>query len=180
MVSLKKLKMKRPTLHLPGKKKHAKKEENAMIEEEPTIKGPSENDPIMEDREDAGETNVVTEKETEVVEKIEEDERSPPADDESILTDANEYTEELSTVKEESFEKDDAEEKAVEEDEEAPLPEPAVMTAKEGTPSYIEKSTTESASILDEILTVDNTILKSEDVSPVSTSAFCGGFCFKN
>mmetsp|Transcript_26807 Transcript_26807/g.57007 ORF Transcript_26807/g.57007 Transcript_26807/m.57007 type:complete len:237 (+) Transcript_26807:105-815(+) len=144
MVSLKKMKIRTPSFRRKTKKERVEKEETVEADELPTVQiTPVENDPIMEDREDAEETNAAPAPSLSAEEErqVEDDERSPPADDEaepepeaeaevepeaeepalkgidddSVMTEAKEAVDDaLSTVKEEPS-KEEAEEKAAEE-----------------------------------------------------------------
>mmetsp|Transcript_29352 Transcript_29352/g.62366 ORF Transcript_29352/g.62366 Transcript_29352/m.62366 type:complete len:156 (+) Transcript_29352:115-582(+) len=155
MVSMK-MKLKKPTFKILGKKH---KKEESTITVEPTIeRTPVENDPIMEDREDADNVAQMEEERHPT-----NDERSPPADDGSVLTEVND---DLSTVKEEPS-KEEAEEDAAQES--------APHAREQDTPSFVEKDTSPS---MDESLTLDAAITGPGDLSPVHTPAFCG--CFGN
>lgn len=162
------MKLKKPNFNILKKNKKDKEESTIIVE--PTIERipeAEENDPIMEDREDADETNVVAQEAERYT--LDDDERSPPADDGSVLTETNASKNDLSTVKEEPSKEEEAEEKAVLAEEEA-APTADEEDTLEDTPSYVEKK----ESMMDESLTLD-----APYVSPTNNPAFCG-FCFSN
>mmetsp|Transcript_27958 Transcript_27958/g.50585 ORF Transcript_27958/g.50585 Transcript_27958/m.50585 type:complete len:188 (-) Transcript_27958:182-745(-) len=187
MVSLKKMKLRKPTFKILGKK-GASKEEIIEIADEPkpTVEiTPVENDPIMEDREDADESNATPSPAASVEEEkseVDDEERSPPdeddeeempvvkaGDDDSVMTEANEGDDALSTVKEEPS-KEEAEAKAAEET--APPAEFPVEEEESGS----------LAQTMDEDLTLDateaSTLHETGCTTPVHAPAFCG--CFGN
>lgn len=182
--------MKKPSFL--GKKSPKKEKHQVEMDVEPAAPTveitPVENDPIMEDREDAAEKTSThyspvasIEEERKQMDDIEE--RSPPAeeeaeeeeeelgvvkaaDDESVMTEANEADDALSTVKEEPS-KEEAEEKAAEE--------PAPVAEKEPEGASVTHT------MDDEDLTLDATATSTvhEPVgctTPAHTPAFCGCF----
>jgi len=179
MVSIKKMKLKKP--NFLGKKSPKKKDE---IDDEPSTPTVEitlvENDPIMEDREDAAEETSTASVEEDRNHLDDNEERSPPTEevveeeeseviktteDESVITETNDADDALSTVKEEPS-KEEAEEKATEE--------PTLAAEKEQEGASLEHTMDDEDLTLD--ATATSTIHDAGCTTPVHTSAFCGCF----
>lgn len=167
--------IKKPSFPKFSPKKSKKASEGTITVEETIERTPMDNDPIMEDREDAPVEQAESESST-LNERYQDDERSPvadettekPADDEdSVMTEVKDANADdaLSTVKEEPS-KEEAE--AIEEEEEK----------SEHPISVIENN----AASIDDTLTLDATATVNdvgpECTSPPAAPAFCG--CFSN
>lgn len=167
MVSIKKMKLKKP--NFLGKQKPTK--EHCEIDQEPSAptkeKSHVEYDPIMEDREDAATSALYVEEDRKHMDDNEE--RSPPAEeaveenaeDDSVFTETNDADDVLSTVKEEPS-KEEAEDLAPTTDRE-----------------QVEGASLEQT-IDGEDLTLDatatSTVHDAGCTTPAHTSAFCGCF----
>lgn len=183
MVSIKKMKLKKP--NFLGKK--SPKKETYEIDQEPSAptkeKKALENDPIMEDREDAAEGTSAESVEEDRKHLDDNEERSPPAEDvveededeeselaktedDSVMTENNDADDALSTVKEEPS-REEAEEKTAEE--------PAPTAEKEQ-----EEGVSLEQTMDDEDFTLDatatSTVHDAGCTTPAHTSAFCGCF----
>jgi len=182
------MKLKKPSFKIRGKKNQ--KEEIIEIAEEPKLTVETtpvevENDPIIEDREDADETNATPSPSASVEEEtneMDDEERSPPDDDEAVVmasdddeavvkaADDDSAMTDLSTVKEEPS-NEETEENAAEE------------IAEEAAPPA-EKEQDECASFTQmmdrEDLTLDastiSTLHETGYTKLVHAPAFCGCF----
>lgn len=204
MVSLKKMKMKaaspfkrrgskRDKVEMGKKEEPVEAVETVKVNEEANVETtPVDIDPIMEDREDAEETNANPSRSVEEERnEVDDDERSPPdddevdpepepeappepaamkMDDESVMTEANAPVDEtLSTVKEEPSKEEE------EETEEKVAEEPAPADEKQQGDSGSMTQTLELDD--DEDITMDATATTMQEtgcVTPVHAPAFCG------
>lgn len=206
MVSLKNMKTKVSSFKIHRNKKAEKleKNENAIEEDAAREIKPTSSDPIMEDREDAEEMNVVASRSAEEERiQMEVDERSPPGDDEAEPEAEAEAEPESETEREADAEADPApkgddsvmtetnanaagddglstvnEEPSREEAEEKAVEETAPLSEKKQEESGSVTQTMDDGDDGDRTMdqTANSTLPDTECVTPVNAPAFCGCF----